>query len=102
MRRFLILFFLILSQQVQAGIQVSVDRDPVVLDESFQLIFESDEKVKDQPDFTPLNQFFTVLNSSSRSNTQIINGKVSHSQQWILTVLAKKAGKIKIPAISNN
>ena len=41
----------------------------------------------------------TVLNSSQRSNTQIINSNISHSQQWILTVIANKTGNIKIPSI---
>ena len=100
MARLLIVLFLILCQQVHAEILVSVDRDPVVADESFQLIFESDEKVSGQPDFDPLKNIFTILSTSSSSNTQIINGKVSSSRKWILTVLANKTGKIKIPAIS--
>ena len=91
---------MLFCQQTQAEILVSVDRDPVVADESFQLIFESDENINDQPDFSPLNKSFTVLNSSTSSNTQIINGKVSHSQKWILNVLANKTGTLSIPPIS--
>ncbi len=90
---------IIFSQLCMAEITVKVDRIPVVVDESFQIIFESDQKIDAEPDFSPLNKSFTVLNSSRRSNTQIINSKVSHSQQWILTVIANKTGTLSIPSI---
>lgn len=93
------LLFLILSPFSLAEITVHIDRDPVVADESFKLIFETDEDINAEPDFSALNKSFTVLNSSRRSNTQIINGKVSQSQQWILTVIANKTGILGIPSI---
>ena len=100
MRKLIIVLILAFCQLAHAEILVSVDRDPVVADESFQLIFESDENINDTPDFSPLNKSFTVLNSSTSNNTQIINGKVSHSQKWILTVLANKTGMLRVPPIS--
>lgn len=93
------LAFLFFSQLLQAEISVSVDRNPVVADESFQLIFESDKKVKDEPDFSPLKKLFTILNTGHRSSTQIINGDMKQSHQWILTVIANKTGIIEIPSI---
>lgn len=92
----LLLFF---SQLGLAKITVNVDLGPIIVDESFQLIFETDQKIDAEPNFSPLNKSFTVLNSSRRSNTQIINGKVSHSQQWILTVISNKTGTLGIPSI---
>ena len=71
----LLITLLFFSQVLQAEIMINVDRDPVVVDESFQLIFESDQKINAEPDFSPLNKSFTVLNSSRRSNTQIIMAK---------------------------
>ncbi len=98
--RFLTLYFLLLlSPFIQAEVSVSVDRNPVVADESFQLIFESDGNVKTEPDFSSLNKNFTILNTGRRSNTQIINGDIKQSQQWILKVIAKKTGIIQIPSI---
>jgi len=96
---FITLVFLLFSQLLQAEISVSVDRNPVVADESFQLIFDSNQKVDAEPDFTPLNKSFTVLNTGRRSNTQIINGDIKRSQQWILTVIANKTGVLEIPSI---
>jgi oxygen tolerance protein BatD len=91
--------FLLFSPFLQAEISISVDRNPVVADESFKLIFESDKKIKDDPDFEPLKKIFTVLNTGHRSNTQIINGDIKQSHQWILTVIANKTGIVKIPPI---
>jgi hypothetical protein len=93
------LVFLLFSQILQAEITVNVDRNPVVANESFQLIFESDKKIKGEPDFSSLNKSFTVLNKGHRSNTQIINGDITQSHQWILTVIANKTGIIQIPRI---
>jgi oxygen tolerance protein BatD len=92
----IILFF---SQFSQAEITISVDRTPVVVDESFKLIFESNEKVVGEPDFTPLNKLFTIINTGRRSNTQIINGDLKRSQQWILTLIANQSGLLNIPSI---
>jgi oxygen tolerance protein BatD len=94
-----LVFLLLFSQFLQAEISISVDRDPVVADESFKLVFESNQKVDGEPDFSPLNRSFTVLSTSQRSNTQIINGKITRSQQWILTVIANQAGILNIPSI---
>jgi len=89
----------LLSTPLLAAITVSVDRDPVAIDESFQLVFDSDEQTSGQPDFSPLEKEFTIMNTSNRNSTQIINGKVSYSQQWVLTMLAEKTGQLTIPAI---
>lgn len=88
-----------LGQFALAEITMNVDRDPVVVDESFNLVFESNEKIDAEPDFSPLERSFTILNTSRRSNTQIINSKISHSQMWILSLIPNKAGTIGIPSI---
>ncbi|MEQ8427766.1 MAG: BatD family protein [Gammaproteobacteria bacterium] len=98
--RILMMFILLLlSHTVVARVSVSVDRDPVVVNESFQLIFESDEQINIQPDFSPLNQVFTIISRSSRTSTQIVNGNVKYSQKWILVVLPKSAGQLQVPSI---
>ena len=100
LRVLITLFLLLFSQFIQAKISVSVDRNPVVADESFKLVFESDEKVKGELDFSPLKKDFTILNTGRRSNTQIINGDFKQSHQWVLTVIANKTGQLDIPPIN--
>jgi len=93
------LSLLLFSQLVLAEINVKVDREPIVVDESFHLIFESDQKVDAKPDFSALTNSFTVLDTRHRSNTQITNGKIRYSQMWIVTLIANKTGTLGIPSI---
>ena len=95
-------FFLILaiSPVFAATITTHVDRSPVVIDESFQIIFESSKSPDDDPDFSLLKKDFDILNRSKRSNTTIINGDITSSTQWILTVMAKQTGMLKIPPVA--
>ena len=83
-----------------AEIQVSVDRSPVIANESFELTFESDEQIDARPDFSTLEKSFTVLNRRTESSTRINNGNVSHRQKWILTILTGKTGSLTIPAVT--
>ena len=82
-----------------ATITVTTDRDTVGLNESFMMIFESKGSVDGDPDFSPLNKDFQILSRNSSSNMSIVNGKISISKKWQLTVLARRAGKIPIPAV---
>ena len=99
-RVFLFLYFCLLSNQLMATVTVTVDRDPVKIDESFQLVFNSDEQTNGQPDFSPLQQNFTIISKSNRNSTKIENGKVTYSQQWVLTVLPRSTGQLQIPSVT--
>ncbi len=99
----LVFFFLLLISAPQslfaAEINVSVDRNPVSLDESFQIIFTASESPDDDPDFSPLEQDFSILSQSSSSSSSWINGKSSKTIQWTLSVMAKQAGNLVIPPV---
>jgi hypothetical protein len=100
----LVFFLLLLSglapqSTLAADISVSVDRNPVSLDESFQIIFTANDSPDDDPDFDPLEQGFTILNQSNSSSSSWINGKSSKTIQWTLNVMAKQAGELVIPAV---
>jgi len=98
----LIIIALLLSFSVvsQATITLKIDRDDISLSESFKLFFESDASVDDDPDFSPLEVYFSILGRSQSSSTSIINGSFSSTKTWVLTLMPKQAGKITIPAIS--
>jgi hypothetical protein len=80
-------------------ITVKTDRSNVGLNESFTMVFESDGSVDDDPDFSPLNKDFQILSRNTSSNMSIVNGKISSTKKWQLTVLARRAGDISIPSI---
>ncbi len=96
----LILLLLIASANSFAEtLTVVSDRNPVGLDESFHLIFKSTDSSLDSPDFSPLEKDFEILSQNQNTQIQIINGQKSSTKQWTLTVMAKRAGNLTIPAI---
>ena len=83
-----------------ATVTVKTDRNPVVLQESFQLVFEAAGDVDGDPDFSPLEKDFQVLSTSTSTSMSIVNTKITRTKQWQLTVLPLNAGNLVIPAIS--
>jgi len=83
-----------------AVISVSIDRNPVHLNESFQIYFEADSSVDEDPDFSPLQHFFSILNTSQSSNISVINGNYQRSIKWTLQAMPREAGSFTVPAIS--
>ena len=83
-----------------ADITVHTDRNPAVLQESFQLIFEAVGGVDGDPDFSPLEKDFQVLSTSTSTSMNIVNTKITRTRQWRLTVMPVNAGNLVIPAIS--
>ena len=95
----ILFLFLMVPVAWSATISTRLDRNPVYLDESFRVIFESDGSIDGFPDFGPLEQNFDIINRSQGSSMQIINGQVSNKTQWTLTLMAKQTGSFVIPAI---
>lgn len=96
----LILFILSMHTAFATEIKVTLDRNPVSINESFQITFTATESPDDDPDFSPLEMDFEVLNQSHRNNSSWINGKSTRSIQWILNVMARRDGKLVIPTVS--
>jgi hypothetical protein len=96
---FLLAMMLLPAPLLAADISVAVDRNPVSLDESFQIIFTATQSPDDDPDFSPLEQEFSILNQSTSSSSSWVNGKSSKKVQWTLIVMAKKWGSLLIPSI---
>ena len=99
-RVLLILVLAVYAAGLQAAISVSPDRPQVMLNESFQLVFEADGPVDGDPDFTPLEDKFQIISTGQSSNFSMLNGQVSRTQQWTLTLLPKEAGTIEVPPIN--
>ncbi len=82
-----------------ANINVSTDRNPVRLNESFRIVFETEGSISGNPDFNPLKTDFNILNQSQNSQINIINGQQRSIKKWVLTVMAKRTGHLVIPSI---
>lgn len=84
---------------LKADIRVDTDRNPVSVNESFQITFSAKGSVDGEPDFSPLRKDFQILSTNQSSNFSIINGKIERSKSWSVTVLPRHAGKLAIPSI---
>ena len=98
-----VIFFLLMFQSfslLAAEISLSIDRQGIKLDESFNLIFTANKEPDSEPDFSPLNKEFDVLGQRKSSNVNIINGRMQQSITWNVTLMAKRPGEIVIPEIN--
>jgi len=94
-----IVLFLLSSPAIAEQVQVSVDRNPVAINDSFQLLFTADSSVDGEPNFAPLQQDFDILKQQKSSQSSWVNGNSSSTVKWSLTVMAKHTGVLTIPAI---
>jgi len=84
-----------------AEIQLSLDRNPVPINESFTLTFTADAEPDADPDFSPLEDQFEILHQGQSSQFSIINGRASRQVTWQLQVIAKQPGALQIlPSIA--
>ncbi len=98
-----ILFFAVFSgaQAFAASFEASVDRNEIAAGQSFTLMLSlSNASAKSAPDFSVLEKDFTIVSRGQSTQTSIINGSVSSSINWQLTMIAPKVGKYKIPPVS--
>jgi hypothetical protein len=88
------------ASPASARVRVEVDRDPVVADESFTVTFTVDTSEQSEPDFAPLEKDFDILGRSSQTSLQIINGRPASRQSWVVNLIAKRSGRVVLPAIA--
>jgi hypothetical protein len=77
----------------------SVDRATVHDNESFTYSIRAEGVVRGDPDETPLSREFDVLQRSSSSRVQILNGQASQVTEWQYQLMPKTAGEFTIPAL---
>jgi len=94
------LAFLSAPVLASATIKATPDRDPVRVDESFNLEFSSEDSVDDDPDFSPLGKDFEIQGQNQSSQISIINGKMARQQKWIVSLIPKHAGTLTVPPIA--
>lgn len=95
-----LLFFLHSIIAAALTIDVSVNRDPVDLNDPFVITFTANGTPDGDPDFSPLNQNFDIISQSQSKQASWINGHSTETIQWRLELMAKQVGNVLIPAIS--
>lgn len=82
-------------------LKVSVDRNPAMAGETFFLTVVADDSVNNNAlDTKPLLNDFIVGQTSTSSNTQILNGSMTQQTTWRVALIARTPGQYTIPALS--
>lgn len=101
MRTFIsIVLIIAFSNIYAANITAQLDVSPVLVNDTFHLTYTASGSVDDDPDFSPVKTDFEVLSTQQSSNMSMINGNISRSKTWTLTLIAKEKGIFTIPSIS--
>lgn len=82
-----------------AALQAQVDQNPVPEDQSFTLTLESDG-TDGTPDLSGLARDFDVMGTSKSSSINIVNGAMSRTIDWQISLMPKHSGTLTIPAIA--
>jgi hypothetical protein len=83
-----------------ADVRASLSQGRVALGDSFSLRLEaSGQPDGSAPDLMPLEKDFKIEGSGQTSMTNVINGAVSRSHGWTITLSPKATGNLTIPAI---
>ena len=91
---------MLLSTQAQS-LQVYVDRTSLAANETVNLTISVDRQVDTNAvDLSALYDDFRVFGVSPRSQTQIVNGQMSATTTWLVTLMPKEAGKLTIPSLT--
>ncbi|TMX70788.1 BatD family protein, partial [Photobacterium damselae] len=98
---FLIALLTILSPAIAfaAQVEATVSKNIVGLNDVFQLTVKIDDSVNANAlDLSPLDADFNYGTPSVSNSTSMINGVISRSTEWNVSLAAKKMGKIVIPS----
>ena len=83
-----------------ADVRASLSQGQVALGDSFALRLDvSGESDGARPDLMPLEKDFKIEGTSQTSMTNVINGAVSRSHGWTITLSPRATGSLPIPAI---
>ena len=83
-----------------AAVVATVDRDRIEQNESFWLELTVDTATDISPELDVLDADFVIGQTSRLSNTRIVNGQMTRSMTWKISLMPKRAGELTIPPIT--
>ena len=87
-------------QAAMATTTARVGRTAVGISDSFEITFETDQSVDEEPDFSALTRDFDILSRAKSTSINIINGSMQRATRWKLDVIPKREGKLVIPPVA--
>jgi hypothetical protein len=96
----LLMLLLAFAGGASAAVSAQVDRERIALSESIELTIRVAGSMRAaEPDLAPLERHFEVLGSTRNSSFTMSNGRSESSTTWQVTLMARHAGELTIPAI---
>ncbi len=96
-----ILLCLAFPLEALAGVQARVEPNPTYLGDPVRLYLEvSGADRVPAPDTAPLKKDFEILGSTESTRIAVTNGRRSETHGWILSLKPKRAGHLRIPALT--
>lgn len=101
MKRIIISLFLFCCYSIAcAEVKLQLEFPKVQFGETFALTLSLEGLSNNVvPDFSPLQQDFTIVGTESNLNYSIVNGKSHSVSEWIVLLTPKKTGVLLIPAL---
>lgn len=90
---------LLLTLPLRAEVLARLSSATTSLEQPIQLTLEIQGAQNASPDLSVLDEDFEILGRASQQSLSMINGTVSSKRSLILTLLAKRQGKLTIPPI---
>ena len=88
------------SSFAYVNVTATVDKNPIVITESFVLTVTADDDINTNAlDTSPLMKDFIVGRTSVSSQTSMVNFKTTRTTKWSTVLIAREAGTITIPAL---
>jgi hypothetical protein len=94
-----ILLAVLLPTTVWAELSVTLDRNPVRVNETFVLDIKTDEVGADEPNLD-WPDGIQMLRRNTISSRSIVNGKISAERTWRYSLVARQPGEYVLPAIT--
>ena len=97
---FVVFFSLLANQAFAVAFEASVDRANIGEGESLTLTLRYNSNVfSGDPDLSPLQQQFTIINQQRKNSFQYIDGKSESWTVWTVTLTPKRKGSLILPSI---
>lgn len=98
--RLLLALLMLVTTSISAnGLQIELDRDRIEQNETLRLRLVAAGRQIGTPDLQPLAADFEILKRDTSSRMSIVNGVMSHTTEWTLELLPKRAGQLAIPPL---
>jgi hypothetical protein len=87
-----------LAQQ-DVVVSASVDRPTIRENESFTYLLRAEGRPSGDPDVSAVEQQFDILNQSTTTRIQSINGRTQQVAEWAFQLMPRSTGTFTLPAI---